>query len=78
MEPLVLAMAAIVSPGLLSFKLVTGKGVALYSPQRVLIQFGYDQDAFSITGGDGSHSARDAEARFIGRGLGMILKGYHR
>lgn len=71
-------MAAIVTLGLLPFKLDTGEGVAVYSPQRVLRQMNYDQGVVSITGDSRSRSGRVADARFIGRGPETILEGHKR
>lgn len=73
-----MVMAAIVVPGLLPFKLETSKCVALYSPQRVLRQMGYDQGAVSITKDSRSPSLRDMKARFIEKDQDMILEDHQR
>lgn len=62
-----MTMGVIVASGLLHFKLETSKGMALYIPQRVLSQMGYDQDTVSITEASESCSTRDADAASPGR-----------
>lgn len=70
------SLLGFVAPSLLPFKLKAREGATIYNSQRVIRQFGYDKDAFSLTWELAALSA--FEARFVGRGKEQILAGTER
>lgn len=81
LEHLAIAMAAVVVPTMLPFKLEPDEGTTLHNHQRVLRQLLYDQGAVTILGDSKNRLANCSgwqkptvvEARFIGNGKDSIL-----
>lgn len=68
-------MVVVIAPTLFPSKLESGKGVAIYSPKRVLRQLVYDEGIVSISRDTGNSLATLEDERFIKDGKYSILAG---
>lgn len=66
-------IVTIMTPTLLHLKTELRDDVVLYSPQRVMSRFGYNQEAMMISGNFVTSKAPVAVARFISEGKNQIL-----